>query len=130
MGNGKRDGSAEIKIGQVNRPKEGIVGDSRVKHDINSSERSSGRRRRVRGWEAITSRGTAHPPINVRPKKTRVTWEEERRRGPFLLHHPVIVGGGGGVSVNGGESVRRLYELNELGVVPNQPLFAMQACDG
>ncbi len=32
--------------------------------------------------------------------------------------------------MNGGESARRLYELNELGVVPNNPLFAMRACDG
>ncbi len=32
--------------------------------------------------------------------------------------------------MNGGQSARRLDELNELSVVPDQPLYAMRACDG
>ncbi len=71
----------------------------------------------------VTSRGTAHTPIDV-------PWEEERSRSPLFFHHPVIISGGGGVGVDGGESARRLDELDKLVVVADNPLFAVRARDG
>ena len=67
------------------------------------------------------------PQIHVGPQRARWAWEEERRRCPLFFHHPIIIGGGGGVSVDGGEGLRRLDELDKLVVVADDPLRSMRA---
>ena len=85
MGRGER--SAKIEIRQVDRAKESIVGDDRVKKDVDGWERSDLGGGGARRGKTVTTRSAANATVYARRVATLGAGEEERRGGPLLLRH-------------------------------------------
>ena len=116
----KVEGSAKVKVRQVNGAKESVVRDDRIKKDVDGWERSD-----LGGGGA--GRGKT---IHSRRVAALGAWEEERIGGPLLLRHGVIIRGEGGGVVDWTEGPGSFDELNELVVTSLQPLQTVGASEG
>ena len=127
---GRVEGSAKVKVRQVNGAKENVVRDDRIKKDVGGWERSDlGGGGAGRG-KTVTSRSAANATIHSRRVAALGAWEEERIGGPLLLRHGVIIRGEGGGVVDWTEGPGSFDELNELVVASLQPLQTVGASEG
>ena len=90
LGLGK--GSAEIVVGQVNRPEESVARHDRVEEEVDTGERrdvGGGGAGRV---EAITAGGTANATVHAGGEAAKRAGEKEGGGRPLLLRYRVEVG--------------------------------------
>jgi len=127
---GMREGSAKIKVSQVNRPEEGMSGDDRVEEKIDAGERSDVGGRGTRRLEPVTSGGAANATVNAGGEASERAGEKEGGRGPLLLGDRVKVGRGGGGKVHRAEGASGLDQLHQFGVAGEKPLQAVRTREG
>ena len=77
LGRGER--SAKIEIREVDRPKESIVGDDRVKKNVDGGERSDLGGGGARGGKTVATRSAANTTVYARRVAALGAGEEERR---------------------------------------------------
>ena len=91
LGLGK--GSAEIVVGQVNRPEESVARHDRVKEKINTGERSDVGGGGAGRLEAVTSGGAANATVHAGGEAAKRAGEKEGGERPLLLRDRVEIGG-------------------------------------
>ena len=75
LGVGK--GGAEIVVGEVNRPEEGVARHDRVEEEVHTGERSDVGGGGAGRFEAVTAGGAANAPVHAGVEATERAWEEE-----------------------------------------------------
>ena len=125
LGLGK--GSAEIVVGQVNRPEESVARHDRVEEKIYTGERSDVGGGGAGRLEAVTSGGAANAAVNAGGEAAKRAGEKEGGERPLLLRDRVKVGGGGGGEVDGTEGASGLDQLHQFGVAGEKPLKTVGA---
>ena len=91
LGLGK--GSAEVVVGQVNRPEESVARHDRVKEKIHTGERSDVGGGGAGRLEAVTSGGAANATVHAGGEAAKRAGEKEGGERPLLLRDRVEVGG-------------------------------------
>jgi hypothetical protein len=92
---GRVEVGAKVEVRQVNRAKESIVRDDRVKEDVDGGERGDLSEGRTGRGKTVTTRSAANTTVCARRVAALGTGEEERSGGPLLLRHGIVVRGGG-----------------------------------
>jgi hypothetical protein len=124
---GRVEFGAKVEVRQVNRAKESVFRDDRVKEDVDGGERGDLSGGRTRRGKTVTTRSAANTTVYARRVAALGAGEEERSRGPILLRHGIVVRGGGGGVVDGTEGPGSFNELNKLVVASLQPLQTVGA---
>ena len=124
---GRREGSAEIVVGQVDGPEEGVTRHDRVKEKVNAGERSDVSGGGAGRLEAVTAGGAANATVHAGGEAAKMAGEKEGGGRPLLLGDGVKVGGGGGGEVDGTEGASGLDQLHQFGVAGEKPLRAVGA---
>ena len=125
LGLGK--GGAEIVVGEVNRPEEGVTRHDRVEEEVDTGERSDVSGGGAGRLEAVTPGGTANATVHAGGEATERTGEKEGGDRPLLFGDGVQVGGGGGGEVDGTEGASGLDQLHQFGVAGEKPLKTVGA---
>jgi hypothetical protein len=125
LGLGK--GSAEIVVGQVNRPEESVARHDRVEKKVYTGERGNVSGGGAGRLEAVTSGGAANTTVHAGGEAAKRAGEKEGGERPLLLRDRVEVGGGGGGEVDGAEGSSGLDQLHQFGVAGEKPLKTVGA---
>ncbi len=91
LGMGK--GSAEVVVGQVDGPEEGVARHDRVKEKVNAGERSDVKGGGAGRLEAVTTGGTANATVHAGGEAAERAGEKEGGERPLLFGDGVKVGG-------------------------------------
>jgi hypothetical protein len=118
---------AKVEVRQVNRAKESVVRDDRVKEDVDIGGRGDLSGGRTRRGKTVTTRSAANMTVYARRVAALGAGEEERSGGPLFLRHGIVVRGGGEGVVDGTEGPGSFNELNELVVASLKPLQTVGA---
>jgi hypothetical protein len=125
---GRVEVGAKVEGRRVNRAKESVVRDDRVKEDVDGGERGDLSGGWTRRGKTVTTRSAANTTVYARRVAALgAGGEEERSGGPLLLRHGIVVRGGGGDVVDGTEGPESFNELNKLVVASLQPLQTVGA---
>jgi hypothetical protein len=81
-------------VGLVDRAEKGMIRHDRVEQAVNSGVGGSGGRDRVGDIEAVSTRCSAHPMLNVFCDITLGAGAKKSGWRPLFLYYTVIVGGG------------------------------------
>jgi hypothetical protein len=95
---GMGKGSAEIVVGQVYGPEEGVAGHDRVKKKVNAGDRSDVSGGGARRLKAVTAGDATDATVHAGGGAAERTWHKEGGERPLLLGDGVKIGGGGGCS--------------------------------
>ncbi len=118
---------AKVEVRQVNRAKESVVRDERVKEDVDGGERGDLSGGRAGKGKTVTTHSATNTTVYARRVAALGAGDEERSGGPLLLRHGIVVRGGGGGVVDGTEGPESFDELNKLVVASLQPLQTVGA---